>query len=50
MLVPEVLECCTVFWTNNQNLGLASDELFVVLAQLRHVPAAEWSKESPVED
>jgi hypothetical protein len=50
MLVPVVTKCFRVIWTNDQNLGLTFCEFIVVPAQLRHVPVAEWSKESPVED
>jgi hypothetical protein len=50
MFVPVIYESCFVIWTNDQDLCLEFDEVLIVPAQLRHVPAAEWSKESPVED
>lgn len=38
-----------IFWTQDDHLSLPFCEFLVVLAQLRHVPAAEWSKKATVE-
>ena len=41
-------ELLGIFWANNQNGCVSLREQIDVLAQLRHVRAAEWSLESAV--
>jgi hypothetical protein len=44
------VKCLRGFGTNHHNLRAGSNKLFVVMAQLRHVPLAEWSGEAAVQD
>ncbi len=38
-----------IFWTDHHDARLALDKFLIVLAQLRHMPLAEWSDEPSVE-
>ncbi len=49
MLAPIRFKGAGIFRTYDDHLGLPLDEFLVILAQLRHVPAAEWSNEAAVE-
>jgi hypothetical protein len=50
LLAPVSFKCQSVFRANNHHFGLATDKFLMVLAQLRHVPPAEGSHKSPVEN
>ena len=43
-------ECRGILRANDDHFRIMRFELFVVLTQLRHVPAAVWSDETTVED
>jgi len=38
-----------IFWTNHQNFRFPGQKFVIVLAQLRHVPAAERSDKTAIE-
>ena len=48
MLFPVIIKNCLALRAHNQYLRITFNELLIVSTQLRHMPAAEWSKESPV--
>jgi hypothetical protein len=50
VLVPPVCEITCVFRTDRDYLSAAIHKLLIVQAQLRHVPAAIWSEEPPIEN
>jgi hypothetical protein len=50
MIVPPISKLRWSFEPNGNYFRATLDEFVVVLAQLRHVPAAVWSAETPVED
>jgi hypothetical protein len=50
MLLPISCKGFGVFRANNDHLSLTFDEVLIVLAQLRHVPLAEWSGKAAVEN
>jgi len=39
-----------ILGSDHNHFGILSDKFVIVLAQLRHVPAAEWSEKTTVED
>ena len=39
-----------ILWPHNDDHRAPLDEPIIVLAQLRQVPPAEWSREAPVKD
>jgi len=47
---PVLLKGVHVVWANDDNFGFTRYKFLIVLAQLRHVPAAEGSHQPPVED
>ena len=50
MLPPVSRKSTGIFRAQHNHLRLACDKFRVILAQLRHVPLAEWSGETMVED
>jgi len=50
VLIPEILELLRLIRTGYDDLCLSVDKLLIVLAQLRHVPAAVRSHQCPVEN
>jgi hypothetical protein len=50
LALPVVSEGIRTVWSDDNNLSTALGEQQVVLAQLRHMPAAERSLESAIED
>lgn len=49
-LTPEALKGFRRIRTNRKNLGMTSLKLWVILTQLRQMPAAVWSSEPAKED
>ncbi len=49
-VVPEVLECLSLVWSDSDNFSIVFNEFLVVLAQLRHVMATVWSTEASIKD
>jgi hypothetical protein len=49
-IFPILFERAGVLRTHHHNNGILFNEFSKVLTQLRHVPAAEWSQEAPVEN
>jgi len=49
MLLPIRCKSFAIFRTNNDHLSLPLDKFLIILAQLRHVPLAEWSGKAAVE-
>jgi hypothetical protein len=50
VLFPVHEKCLGALGSNHNHFRVLRDKLVIVLAQLRHVPAAERSEESAVED
>ena len=50
VFLPIGLELISAVRADGDHNGISRDELIMILAQLRHVPAAEWSIEATVED
>ena len=50
MLLPVFGKGIGIFRTDNHNFGILCQILIVILAQLRHMPAAEWSEKAPIEN
>jgi len=50
MLLPIGLKGFGIFWPDHNYLRLPFDEFWVILAQLRHMPLAEWSDKGAVEN
>jgi len=50
IFLPILGEGCLVLRSDDDHFGLAGAKFMIVLAQLRHVPAAEWSHKAAVED
>ncbi len=50
MLVEVLSECRGILWYHHHNFGFLGHKLVIVLTQLRHVPAAEWSGEAAIEN
>jgi len=50
VLFPIGLKSLCVFRADHHHLRPPLDEFLIVLAQLRHVPLAEWSDKGAVED
>jgi hypothetical protein len=48
-LLPVLGECSGIFGTNNKHFDVTGDKLGILLAQLRHVRAAERSHEAAIE-
>ena len=48
--LPKIPEGLLGIWTDCDDLCVSLGEPLIILAQLRHVPAAEWSGKAPVED
>jgi len=50
IFLPVFAEGCLVFRPDDDHYGLAGGKFLIILAQLRHVPAAEWSHKAAVEN
>jgi hypothetical protein len=50
VLLPIGCKGFGVFGAEDDNLRLSLDKFLMILAQLRHVPLAEWSGQAAVED
>ena len=50
VIFPIRLELSRSFRTNDHNLRVAGYELIIILAQLRHMRAAEWSHKAAIEN
>jgi hypothetical protein len=49
MLAPIGFKCFRIFRTDHNHLRLPFFKFQIVLAQLRHVPLAEWSGKAAIE-
>jgi hypothetical protein len=49
MLFEICFESGGILWANDDYLGPPLNKFRILLAQLRHMPLAEWSGEGPVE-
>ncbi len=47
--IPVLAELLRAFWANDDDEGVAKYEFLIVLAQLRHLPLAEWSYKPTIE-
>lgn len=50
IFAPVGSESSVIFRTDHDNFGLAVHKFLKVMAQLRHMPLAEWSGKAAVED
>jgi hypothetical protein len=48
MLSPISGKSFGIFWANHDYLSLPFNKFLIILAQLRHLPLAEWSGKPPI--